>query len=164
MAMTVYAVIAIPLVAQTNVTGNIRTEIVTPTTVEETEQLNFGKVVSQTSGGTVQISPENNRVASGNVILTNDVYNAGSFILTDSPNTLVTMVLPQSPQKLHSNKGSGELTVDQFTSNIPSEGKMTNSSDGKLRISIGATLYVGNWSTNPTGIYTGTYEIVFPYN
>lgn len=164
LVMTAIAVITIPLVAQTSVTGNIRTEIVNPITIEETEQLNFGKIVSRTAGGTVQVSPENNRVASGNVSLTSDPYNAGSFVLTGSPNMLINMVLPQNARKLRSNKSAGELTVDQFISNIPIEGQMTGSSDGKLKINIGATLYIGNWISNPSGSYSGIYEIIFPYN
>lgn len=162
--MAACSAIIIPLVAQTTITGNIQTEIVAPITVEETEQLNFGKILTQTSGGTVQISPDNNRVSTGNVALTNDIYNAGSFVLATTPNSLITVVLPQGKLKLHSSSGSGELTVDQFVSNISSTGQNTNATDGKLRINIGATLYVGDWKSNPTGTYTGTYEIVFPYN
>ena len=163
MVMTALVVITIPSLAQTSVMGNIQTEIVVPTTIAETELLNFGKIVSKSDGGSVVLSPKNNRVSGGNVTLTNDQYSAAGFVVTGLPNTLISMILPQSVQKIYSNNGSYELAVDQFISNIPSNGQLTNS-EGKLEINVGATLNIGNYTSNPSGVYSGTYEIIFPNN
>ncbi|MDR3705757.1 MAG: DUF4402 domain-containing protein [Paludibacteraceae bacterium] len=163
MVMTTLFVITIPSLAQTSIVGNIQTEIVVPTTIAETELLNFGKIVSKSDGGSVVLSPKNNRVSGGNVTLTNDQYSAAGFVVTGLPNTLISMILPQSVQKIYSNNGSYELAVDQFISNIPTNGQLTNSS-GKLEINVGATLNIGNYTSNPSGIYSGTYEIIFPNN
>jgi hypothetical protein len=163
MVMTALAVITIPSLAQTSVTGNIQTEIIVPTTIVETELLNFGKIISKSEGGSVVLSPKNNRVSSGSISLTDDQYSAGSFAITSFPNRLISMVLPQSAQKIHSSNGLYKLTVDQFISDIPTNGQLTNS-NGKLEINIGATLYIDNYIFNPSGIYFGTYEIIFPNN
>jgi len=163
MVMTALVVITIPSLAQTSVMGNIQTEIVVPTTIAETELLNFGKIVSKSDGGSVVLSPKNNRVSGGNVTLTNDQYSAAGFVVTGLPNTLISMILPQSVQKIYSNNGSYELAVDQFISNIPTNGQLTNS-EGKLEINVGATLNIGNYTSNPSGVYSGTYEIIFPNN
>jgi hypothetical protein len=163
MVVVAIAATTIPTQAQTSAMGRITTEIVLPITVVQSQDLNFGKIISSADGGTIIITPKGERISTGNVMVL-DEFSAGKFALTCRPNSLVMISLPQLPQKLYSNNGSHELTVDNFSSNIPESGQIARQSDGMVDISIGASLHLGNWSNNPTGIYSGTYEIVFMYN
>jgi len=139
-------------------------ELAVPVTAMETELLNFGKIVPEASGGSVVISPTGERTASGSILLMDENYSAGTFTIAGVPNSLVSIVLPQSAQRLSLTNGNSEITVDGFTSNVPPGGQIVRQSDGKTEISIGATLFIGNGLSNPAGYYTGTYEVVFMYN
>lgn len=150
--------------AQTSIIGRIEAEIAIPVTAVETNLLNFGKLVSDAAGGTIQITPQGERTASGSIILMDEIFSAGKFILSGVPSSLVSIVLPQTPQKLYLTNGNHEITVDKFVSDVPAGGQIVRQSDGKAEVSIGATLYIENGLSNPAGFYTGTYEAVFTYN
>lgn len=139
-------------------------ELAVPVTAVETELLNFGKILPEASGGTVHITPTGERTASGSIVLMDDTYSAGRFTIAGVPNSLVSILLPQTAQRLNLANGNSEITVDGFTSNVPVGGQVVRQSDGKAEIGIGATLYIGNGLSNPAGYYTGTYEVVFMYN
>jgi len=159
-----FTVFFISLRAQTSVVGRVEAELVVPVTAVETDLLNFGRVVVEVGGGTIQITAAGERVAMGNVMLADDLFSTGKFQLSGMPESLVSIVLPQLPQKLYMSNGDQELTVEGFTSDIPSGGVPVRADDGKAKVSIGATLYIGNNLTNPAGIYSGSYEVVFTYN
>lgn len=156
--------VAISAIAQTSVIGKMEAEIAVPVAASETELLNFGKVLPETGGGTVKISATGERTATGNIILMDDIYSAGRFVVSGMPNSLFSIVLPQTPQKMVLTNGSSEITVDEFTSDVPVGGQVVRQSDGKSEVSIGATLHLGNGLSNPAGYYSGTYEVVFMYN
>jgi hypothetical protein len=150
--------------AQTGVLGKMEVEIAVPVTATETELLNFGRIVPEASGGTVRISPQGERTSTGSITMMDDAYSAGRFTIAGMPNSLVSIVLPQTPQILVLSSGVSEVTVDEFTSDVPVGGQVVRQNDGKAEISIGATLYIANGLSNPAGYYTGTYEVVFMYN
>ncbi|MDP4278211.1 MAG: DUF4402 domain-containing protein [Bacteroidota bacterium] len=154
----------LPVVAQSSVTGKMEAEISIPVTAVETELLNFGKIVPETGGGTIKITSGNERTATGDITLLDDVFNAGKFVVSAVPNSLVSITLPQTTQKLTLANGNAEIGVDNFESNVPVGGQVIRQSDGKAEVSIGATLHIGNGLSNPAGFYTGTYEVVFMYN
>lgn len=149
---------------QTSVFGKMEAEIAVPVSASETELLNFGKILPQTGGGTVRISAMGERVATGNVTLVDDIYSAGRFIVSGMPSSLVSIVLPQTPQKMVLANSNSEITVDDFVSDVPIGGQIIRQGDGKAEVTIGATLYLGNSLSNPAGYYTGTYEVIFMYN
>lgn len=149
---------------QTSVIGKMEVELAVPVTAVETELLNFGKIVPEASGGTVQISPKGERTATGSILLMDETYSAGRFTVAGMPNSLVSILLPQTAQQLTLTNGNSEITVDGFTSDVPVGGQVVRQTDGKTEISIGATLIIRNGLSNPAGYYTGTYEVVFTYN
>jgi hypothetical protein len=157
--------LAVPgLFAQTGVLGKMEVELAVPVTATETELLNFGRIVPETAGGTVKISPQGERTSTGSITLMDDAFSAGRFTVAGMPSSLVSIVLPQTPQRLVLSSGISEVTVDEFTSDVPVGGQVVRQNDGKAEISIGATLYIANGMSNPAGYYTGTYEVVFMYN
>jgi len=159
-----FVVFFISLYAQVPVRGRVEVQLVLPVSAVETDLLNFGRVVVDVGGGTIQISHTGERVSTGNVLFADDVFSTGKFQLSGMPESLVSMVLPQVPQKLYMTNGTQTLTVDNFNSDVPAGGQIVRQSDGKAEISIGATLYIGNNLSNPAGVYSGSYEVVFTYN
>lgn len=151
------------LYAQTSVVGRIEAEILTPVSAVETDLLNFGRIIVEVGGGTITLSPFGIRTYTGQVMLIDDTYSTGKFVLGGMPESLVSIVLPSTPQTLRQSTGNRTITVNQFTSDIPSGGQIARKTDGKAEISVGATLYIGG-TLNSTGIYTGSYEVVFTYN
>jgi hypothetical protein len=165
LAMLSLLLFAVPgLFAQTGVLGKMEVEIAVPVTATETELLNFGRIVPEASGGTVRITPQGERTSTGSITMMDDAYSAGRFTVAGMPNSLVSIVLPQTPQILVLSSGVSEVTVDEFTSDVPIGGQVVRQTDGKAEISIGATLYIANGLSNPAGYYTGTYEVIFMYN
>ena len=158
------AVFFISLRAQTSVIGRVEAQLIVPVAAVETDLLNFGKVVVEVGGGSIQITPTGERVTTGNVLLADDLFSTGKFQLSGMPESLVSMVLPQLPQKLYMSNGDQTLTVDQFKTDVPTGGQMIRQTDGKSEVSIGATLFIGNNLSNPAGFYSGSYEVVFTYN
>ncbi len=157
--------VCLPAMAQSRFTGRMKAEVVIPISVTESEPLNSGKLTNNSEGGQVILSPRSERINMGGVSgFSNDYFAAGRFIVTGSPNHLVTVTLPQGKRKLYSNTPAQELIVSDFTSDLPVGGQMIPESNGRLDVAIGATLYVGSWSSSQAGIYSGTYELVFTYN
>jgi len=150
--------------AQTSILGRMEVELAVPVTATETELLNFGKIVPEASGGTVVITPSGERTASGSIVLMDEIYSAGGFTVAGVPSSLVSILLPQSAQKLSLTNGNSEVSVDGFTSDVPVGGQVVRQSDGKADVRIGATLLIANGLSNPAGYYSGTYEVVFMYN
>jgi hypothetical protein len=153
-----------PLNAQTSVIGKMEVEIATPVTAVETQLLNFGKVIPEAGGGTIRITASGERTSTGNVTLMDDDYSPGKFVVSGMPSSLVSIVLPQVPQKMVLANGSSEISVDNFISDVPVGGQVVRQEDGKAEVSIGATLFLGNSLSNPAGYYSGTFEVVFMYN
>ena len=162
--LTFLTMVISPLLAQTNVLGKMEVEVAIPVTAVETELLNFGKVIPEAGGGNIKISANGERTSTGSVTLLDDTYSAGRFVVSGMPSSLVSIVLPQIPQKMILANGSSEITVDDFVSDVPIGGQVVRQNDGKAEVSIGATLYLGNGLSNPAGYYSGTYEVVFMYN
>jgi len=154
------------LSAQNRITGKIKTEIVFPVTVAESEPLNFGKIINSADGGRVIISPSGIRESIGSVRgFGNDIYSAGKFIITGPPNLLLDISLPEGDHFIFSETNAMKMIVRDFVS-LPTANTQIHipNQEGKLELAIGATLYVSNWLANPPGIYTGIYEIVITYN
>jgi hypothetical protein len=159
-----FAFFFISLRAQNSVVGRVEVEIVVPVTATESDLLNFGRIVVDNAGGTIQISSGGTRTATGGIVLADDLFSAGKFVLSGIPESLVSMVLPQTPQKLYLSNGNQTLTVEEFTSDVPAGGQIVRQNDGKAEINIGATLFIGSNLNNPSGFYSGSYEVVFTYN
>lgn len=154
------------LSAQNRITGKIKTEVVFPVTVIESEPLNFGRIINSTDGGRIIISPTGIRESTGGVRgFSGDFYSAGKFIITGPPNLLLDLSLPQGDQFLFSETNAMKMVVRDFVSSPPAATQIhIPNQEGRLELGIGATIYVSNWLANPPGIYTGIYEIVITYN
>jgi hypothetical protein len=143
---------------QVSVTGTAYTEIVPLTTVREIVQLNVGRFSVLADGGSITISPEGTRVSKGSVLLLDGPFSQGAFSITGSESNSLSILLPTTPQFLYHSNSVNTIYLDKWTYDIP---RLKN---GDLIINIGATLNFKSIESNPTGIYTGKYQVIFFYN
>jgi hypothetical protein len=139
--------------------GNIDAEILTPLTINESTRMNFGRVVSSASGGTVTIlaASDTANVTGGVVALgTNPSIARGVFAITGTGNQPYTVTLPASPVNVTS--GASTMSVGTFTIQ---GGTSRTLSSGTDTLRLGATLTLG--PNQAAGVYTGIYSVTVSY-
>lgn len=126
------------------------------------QDLSFGSFFTGSSGGTVVITPEDNRIVSGSVItLPLSPGTPAIFEVRLVPNRMVHISFPSSVT-LRRVGGSQDMTVTGFTSDKPGNFFVTQSGSPFLNpVRVGATLNVGNAGNNPPGNYTGSFPVTF---
>jgi hypothetical protein len=132
--------------------------IITPITLTNTQGLAFGNIASSNAIGSVTISPAGARTHTGGVTpsvigtFNNAIYNA-----TGEANATYTISLPAS---VNITSGSNSMVVNGFTSDPAATGLFSGA--GTQTINVGATVNVG--ASQPTGDYSGTYDVTIAYN
>jgi len=127
--------------------------------INNTQGLIFGSFAAG-SGGTVTVSSNNVRSASGDVFLFPlGQVSAASFTLSGSPNASYTIELPANNFVKLTAPG-GEMVVTDFTSSPSITGQLNGA--GSQNLTVGATLIVeGNQAP---GAYEGSFSVVVNYN
>jgi|WetSurMetagenome_2_1015567.scaffolds.fasta_scaffold04341_4 hypothetical protein len=143
---------------QVTVTGTAYTEIVPLATIIETIQLNTGRFSVLENGGSITITPQGSRLAKGSVILLDGPFSQASFTVKGSDNNSLSVLLPTTPQLLFHTNSVNTIYLDKWTYDIP------RLSNGFVIVNVGATLNFKSLDSNPTGLYTGRYQIIFFYN
>ena len=142
---------------QITLTGSAFTEIVPLATAKETVQLNFGRFSPKEDGGSITISPDGIRMSKNSVILLDGPSCQGTFKISGSANNSLSVLLPVTPQLLYHQNSVNTIYLDKWTFDMP----VSNNDD--CVVNIGATLNFKSVEVNPTGFYTGTYQIIFFY-
>jgi hypothetical protein len=143
-------------------TANATADIVSNLTIANVTGLQFGKIVSGATAGTVTVSPTGTRTSSGGVSPVNGATpapSAASFTVTGEAGASYAITLPTSAITLGNGAG-GTMTVDGFTSNP--DGTGTLAADGHQVLDVGATLHVG--ASQAAGTYSGTFSVAVAYN
>ena len=124
--------------------------------------LGFGSFFAGGTGGTIQINPSGGRTTTGTVIgLPADPGMQAIFNVRLIPGRLVHINLSNSAT-LYRSGGSESLTVTNFTSDKPGNIFITSGGQPFINpVQVGATLNVGNISTNPAGVYSGSFSVTF---
>ncbi|MCO5256874.1 MAG: DUF4402 domain-containing protein [Lentimicrobium sp.] len=131
--------------------------IITPISLVNTQGLAFGNIAASSNPGTVTITPEGVRSHTGGVTPSIiGTYNNAIYSATGEPNATYTITLPGS---ISISDGTNTMSVNNFTS-TPAAG--TLSAAGSQTINVGATVNVG--ASQPTGNYTGSYDVTIAYN
>lgn len=121
--------------------------------------LAFGKFVAG-SGGTVAVSANGVRSASGGVMLVpSGTGAAAQFAVSGDPNLTYSISLPTDGVAALTS-GTNSMAVNTFTSSPSLTG--TLSAGGTDTVSVGATLSVG--SNQATGNYSGSFNVTVDYN
>lgn len=151
-----------PAAAQSNTattSAGAAAEVVTAIAITKTKDLNFGDVVSGSTAGTVVITPQAVRSATGGATLgnTGGASNA-EFTVNGDAGANYSITLPSTDVTLTS--GMNSMAVNVFTSSPSGTG--TLSGGGEQTLKVGATLNVG--ASQPSGTYTGSFDVTVTYN
>lgn len=131
-------------------------------TITPTEDLSFGAFAAG-AGGTVTVSPQGARSATGDVtLMTGGQFSQGSaasFDVSGSPNATYQITLPADGQVTLTGSQGGSMSVSTFTSSPSGQGQL--SSLGTETLNVGAKLGVG--SNQTPGRYSGSFNVTIIY-
>lgn len=161
-AVLVLAGAANKVMAQETATATATATIVTPISITNTANMNFGNVaVQSTTAGTVVLTPGGARSATGGVTLptTNGSVAAAAFTVAGTGSYTYSITLPSSALTITS--GANTMTVTAFTSNPSGTGALTA---GIQTLTVGATLNVS--AAQPAGTYVSAtpFDVTVNYN
>ena len=145
------------LAAEATGTGTINAKIVAPVSINESEALDFGTILSPTDGEKkVTIAPAGSRSSDDDSILVDsNKGKAAVFNVKGAENQRIN-IQTISPTTL---TGAGSpMTVDNFVTDPASELTLSGTSG---QIKVGADLTVGE--NQDKGDYTGSYTITVNY-
>lgn len=131
-----------------------------PVVITATAQgLSFGAFYQGLTGGTVTITPEDARSATGDVVLLGMGYSFSSalFEIIANPGTVISVL--NGPDATLTGNPSGSMTL-QIGDSDPVSPFVTTVPYGVITyLNVGGTLIVGAPAANPPGNYTGTFQI-----
>lgn len=149
--------------SQSIATADAGANIITPISISNTQGLDFGDIVSQTSAFTVTMTAAGARTdASGltgdeSPLLSTDAGNQALFTITGEEDYKFSVTLPTSITLTAT--GADPMTVNTFTSNLNASNNTLTG--GSVDLSVGATLNVN--ANQDAGAYSGTFDVTVAY-
>lgn len=147
------------IIAQATANFTASVTIIEPVSVINQAQMNFASI-SSNSGGKVVLDPNDSRSALGGVVLEEENgVSAAKFLITGEKGLTVVITLPKDQFTL--TKGSQNITLHSFTSNLPPSFQL---SEEFVSLNVGATIEIEG--VQPPGIYNSTnpMSVVVNYN
>jgi hypothetical protein len=135
--------------------------IVAPITLSKVTDLSFGNIAASGSiAGTVELTPANNRIASGGATLpvVSGTVSAATFTATGLSGYTYAIMLPVDITLVHS-LGLDVMLADNLVSTPSGSGTLTGGSES---IAVGATLNIE--AGQMSGFYSGTFDVSVAYN
>ena len=127
-------------------------------TVSTAQHLRFGSFIQAGTNGTVTVTYDGFRTATGSIILPNmsSIVTPALFIVDAEPGTLITIVNGPTAILTGSNGGTISLELGQSNTQSPfiTRSQYTD-------VFIGGTLTIGSLMANPAGFYNGTFMVTF---
>lgn len=141
--------------------GSAQAVVVEPAGVTAIEDLRFGAIMQPATAGTVTVGADDSISATGGAIVGITTpqpgsRGAGRFTITGDANRMFRV---SEPNKLLISNGAATMTVDKLTSNLNGRGQLDANGRYELRM-VGRLKIDAN---QPTGNYTGTYEVTVIY-
>lgn len=134
--------------------------------VAATQMLHFGDLTltATSSGGSVTVQPDGTRMALGDVILLNigNVAQQAIFEYKLCPGRRVTLSYP--PTVALSGQNGGSILLQVGPTSLGVSGSIFTSNmgcDDTHFIHVGGTIDIGPLVSNPPGLYSGSFNIVF---
>ncbi len=147
--------------AQVSATATASATIVTPITIANTGNMNFGNVATSATAGTVVLTPAGTRSKTGGVTLpvTGGTISAAHFNVTGTTGYTYAITLPTTD--ITAAFGAFSMIINAFTSNPSATGVLAA---GAQTINVGATLNVG--INQAAGLYTTAtpFQVTVNYN
>lgn len=132
-----------------------------PMKVTTFQNMNFGAFTTGNIGGSVTITPEGSRIATGDVypVMLGEPYYPAIFEVEALPGNIIHIQLPVHATLTGPGGKITQLTINTSLPNSP----FINSSNPPFRtqVRIGGTLFIENQLTTPSGNYIGTFFITF---
>lgn len=129
-----------------------------PMKVTTFQNLSFGAFINGFGGGTVTITPEGSRIATGDIYLVNmnQPYYPAIFEVEALPGNIIQIGLPV----FSTLSGPQEDIIMEINTSLPGS-PFINTIDPpfKTQVRIGATLTITG--TTPAGNYFGTFSVTF---
>jgi len=161
----VIAMFLISGTAFTQVTASATAEatILEPISITKTVDMNFGNLAVNATSGTIVLTPESARSATGGVTFLPSnagTITAASFTVSGLEDATYSITLPATATVI-TNSGGDDMTVDNWTSTPTPTGTLTG---GTQILNVGATLNVP--ASSPAGVYvSGTpFNVTVNYN
>lgn len=126
-----------------------------PVTVEVIQELSFGSLAPGPSGGTVTVSPQGNRTATGSVFPAGGTFTCGIIRIKAHPKTLINIVPASTTLRYRGYQLN--LTFSPRSDVSPQPPFITHSAYTEIR--IGGTLHLDGSAAVPAGSYAGQFVI-----
>lgn len=148
--------------SQVTASATAEATILEPIAISKTVDMNFGNLAVNASPGTIILTPESARSATGGVtFLPSNVgtITAASFTVTGLADATYSITLPVAATVI--SNGGNDMTVDTWTSTPTPTGTLTG---GTQTLNVGATLSVP--ASSPSGVYTSAtpFNVTVNYN
>ena len=140
-------------------TGTANARIVTPITVTEVTQMNFGDIQPEGGATTVTLSTGGVATPSGTTVVTGSP-SQGVFTVEGTEAATYSITLPADGDVQLSGPGP-DMEVTGF--NHDAGTTPTIGVDGSSTLNIGAVLSVAGSGTQTEGDYSGTYDVTVDY-
>lgn len=147
---------------QVTATATASATILTPIAISKTVDMNFGNLAVNATAGTIILTPESARTATGGVTFlpTNaGTITAASFTVVGLENATYAITLPAGPTIIEN--GGNQMTVDTWTSTPTPTGTLTGGSE---TLNVGATLNVPASSVAGLYISATPFDVTVNYN
>jgi hypothetical protein len=130
-------------------------------TVYTIQNMHFGAFTQGAIGGSVILSPEGTRTATGDIVLLNmgTTFYQAIFEVDAIAGTVISMVNGPNATLTGSNGGTMSMSIGSSSPVSPFVNVLQPPS--RTPVYIGATLIVGSPASNPPGTYSGTFYITF---
>jgi hypothetical protein len=146
-------------------TATATATVITPIAVTSTGSLAFGKIAASASPGSITISTNGTRSATGGAT-GSGTASAVTFDVTGEATTTYTIDTSATTANLTSGSDTMALAlVSDFTGAGATAGAQSNGTldgTGKQTLHVGGTLTVA--ANQPAGAYTGTVSVAVAYN
>lgn len=148
--------------AQVSATATATGTIITPISIVNAGNMNFGNVAVSATAGTVILAPASSRTITGGVTLpaVPGTVAAAHFNIGGTPSYTYTITLPSTATTVTS--GGNTMTVTAFTSFPATTGTLDAS--GKQTLDVGATLNVASNQASGTYVSGTPFQVTVNYN
>lgn len=149
--------------AQFSTQGTVNTSaaVVRTLSITSATELSFGTFSAGATAGTLTITSEGNRTATGGVTPVSTSLGSRAVVsLAGTPATSFSVSLPGSVQ-LTPASGGASMTLASFTTTLTGLQGILNSG-GTGSFGIGGTLSVG--ANQAIGVYSGSFSVTLTYN
>jgi len=130
-------------------------------TVSTVQHLSFGTFIQVGTAGTVTVDHSGFRTATGDIFLPNmsSIVTPALFVVTALPGTLITISNGPDTALSGSYGGTVMLSIGPSSTGSPFVTRAMTT-----EVFIGGTLKVGSLSANPSGNYSGIFQVTFIQN